>query len=175
MRWWSTPTASRWQRFWARASSVADGKVVHNLDRPSIENLDALPHVVDVYKRDLDVTRYNVPFLQHPYVALYTTRGCPAQCTFCLWPQTHSGHAWRKRSSDDIAAEMVKAKAYWPEVKEFFFDDDTFNIQKASHHRTLLEAEAAGTDLVLHLARDHRLRDAEGDEGCGLPVADRGL
>ena len=56
------------------------------------------------YKRDMDVTRYNVPFLLHPYVALYSTRGCPAQCTFCLWPQTLSGHAWRKRSTDDVAA-----------------------------------------------------------------------
>jgi radical SAM superfamily enzyme YgiQ (UPF0313 family) len=26
---------------------------------------------------------------------------------------------------------MAKAKEYWPDVKEFFFDDDTFNIQKA--------------------------------------------
>jgi radical SAM superfamily enzyme YgiQ (UPF0313 family) len=26
---------------------------------------------------------------------------------------------------------MAKAKEYWPYVKEFFFDDDTFNIQKA--------------------------------------------
>ena len=26
---------------------------------------------------------------------------------------------------------MAKAKQYWPDVKEFFFDDDTFNIQKA--------------------------------------------
>jgi radical SAM superfamily enzyme YgiQ (UPF0313 family) len=26
---------------------------------------------------------------------------------------------------------MAKAKEYWPNVKEFFFDDDTFNIQKA--------------------------------------------
>jgi radical SAM superfamily enzyme YgiQ (UPF0313 family) len=26
---------------------------------------------------------------------------------------------------------MAKAKEYWPWVKEFFFDDDTFNIQKA--------------------------------------------
>ncbi len=42
-----------------------------------------------------------------------------------------SGHPWRKRSSDAVAAEMVKAKEYWPWVKEFFFDDDTFNIQKA--------------------------------------------
>jgi radical SAM superfamily enzyme YgiQ (UPF0313 family) len=77
------------------------------------------------------VTKYNVPFLLHPYVALYSTRGCPAQCTFCLWPQTLSGHAWRKRSTDDVAAEMGHAKKLFPEVKEFFFDDDTFNIQKA--------------------------------------------
>ena len=87
--------------------------------------------MVDVYKRDIDPRRYNVPFLLYPFVSLYTTRGCPAQCTFCLWPQTLSGHPWRKRSSDAVAAEMAKAKEYWPWVKEFFFDDDTFNIQKA--------------------------------------------
>jgi len=106
-----------------------NGRVVHNPDRPQIEDLDALPDVTDVYKRDLDVTRYNVPFLLYPFVSLYTTRGCPAQCTFCLWPQTLSGHAWRKRSTDRVAREMAKAKEYWPNVKEFFFDDDTFNIQ----------------------------------------------
>jgi hopanoid biosynthesis associated radical SAM protein HpnJ len=107
-----------------------DGKIVHNPDRPQIEKLDKpdMPWVTDVYKRDLDVTKYNVPFLLHPYVALYSTRGCPAQCTFCLWPQTLSGHAWRKRSTDDVAAEMAHAKQLFPEVKEFFFDDDTFNI-----------------------------------------------
>jgi len=101
-----------------------NGSVVHTPDRPQIQDLD-------VYKRDLDVRRYNVPFLLNPYVSLYTTRGCPAQCTFCLWPQTLSGHPWRKRSSDDVAREMAQAKEYWPFVKEFFFDDDTFNIQKA--------------------------------------------
>jgi hopanoid biosynthesis associated radical SAM protein HpnJ len=115
----------------AGISFLKDGKVVHNPDAPQIQDLDALPHVTDIYKRDLDVKRYNVPFLLHPYVSLYTTRGCPAQCTFCLWPQTLSGHPWRKRSTDDVAAEMAKVKQYWPEVKEFFFDDDTFNIQAA--------------------------------------------
>src|SRR5215469_2984584 len=108
-----------------------NGSFGHNADRAQIQDLDALPHVTDIYHRDLDVRRYNVPFLLHPYVSLYTTRGCPAQCTFCLWPQTTSGHAWRKRSSDDVAREMAKAKEYWPYVKEYFFDDDTFNIQKA--------------------------------------------
>ncbi|HXY07605.1 MAG TPA: hopanoid biosynthesis associated radical SAM protein HpnJ [Terriglobales bacterium] len=108
-----------------------NGSVVHTPDRPSVQDLDSLPHVTDVYRRDLDVTRYNVPFLLYPFVSLYTTRGCPAQCTFCLWPQTLSGHPWRKRSTDDVAREMAKAREYWPKVREYFFDDDTFNIQKA--------------------------------------------
>jgi hopanoid biosynthesis associated radical SAM protein HpnJ len=108
-----------------------NGEIVHNPDRPLLDNLDALPDVTDIYKRDMDVRRYNVPFLLHPFVSLYTTRGCPAQCTFCLWPQTLIGHAWRKRSTDAVVRELAKAKEYWPFVKEFFFDDDTFNIQKA--------------------------------------------
>ena len=115
----------------AGASFLKDGKIVHNPDAPQVQNLDDLPHVTEIYKRDLDVTNYNVPFLLHPYVALYTTRGCPAQCTFCLWPQTLSGHPWRKRSTDDVAREMANASKFWPNVKEFFFDDDTFNIQGA--------------------------------------------
>jgi len=111
-------------------SFLKNGSVVHTPDRPEIQDLDSLPHVTEVYRRDLDVARYNVPFLLYPYVSLYTTRGCPAQCTFCLWPQTLSGHPWRKRSTDDVAREMAKAKELWPEVREFFFDDDTFNIQR---------------------------------------------
>jgi hopanoid biosynthesis associated radical SAM protein HpnJ len=103
-----------------------NGHVVHNPDRPSIQNLDSLPFAVDVYKRDLDVTRYNVPFLLHPYLAFYTSRGCPALCTFCLWPQTISGHPWRVRSSQNVAAEVQRALELFPDVKEIFFDDDTF-------------------------------------------------
>src|SRR5438132_4633130 len=109
----------------------SNGVIQHNPDRPQVEDLDAMPWATKIYRRDMDVTKYNVPFLLHPYIALYSTRGCPAQCTFCLWPQTLSGHAWRKRSTDDVASEMAKAKEYWPDVQEFFFDDDTFNIQKA--------------------------------------------
>jgi hopanoid biosynthesis associated radical SAM protein HpnJ len=108
-----------------------NGHIVNNPDGPAIENLDALPWVTKTYQRDLDVRRYNVPFLLNPYIALYTSRGCPAMCTFCLWPQTHSGHRWRLRSSDDVAREAAFAKEAFPYVKELFFDDDTFNYQKA--------------------------------------------
>src|SRR5438874_11292015 len=108
-----------------------NGKVVHNPEGGVIENLDELPWVTKVYKRDLDVTRYNVPVLLNPFMSFYTSRGCPAMCTFCLWPQTHSGHRWRLRSTDDVANEVRYAIEAFPQVKEVFFDDDTFNYQKA--------------------------------------------
>ncbi len=45
-----------------------------------------------VYKRDLTVENYFIGYLRHPYVSLYTGRGCRSKCTFCLWPQTIGGH-----------------------------------------------------------------------------------
>jgi hopanoid biosynthesis associated radical SAM protein HpnJ len=108
-----------------------NGSITHNPEGSMIEDLDRLPWVTKVYKRDLDITRYNVPFLRHPFISLYTSRGCPALCSFCLWPQTLSGHRWRLRSSDDVAAEVRHALGAFPEIKEIFFDDDTFNYRKA--------------------------------------------
>jgi hopanoid biosynthesis associated radical SAM protein HpnJ len=107
-----------------------DGGIWHNPDGPVIENLDELPWVTKIYRRDLDFRRYNVPFLLHPFISLYTSRGCPAMCTFCLWPQTHSGHRWRLRSDDDVVNEVQWAKDNFPGLKEVFFDDDTFNYKK---------------------------------------------
>jgi hopanoid biosynthesis associated radical SAM protein HpnJ len=149
-----------------------DGQIVHTPDRPQVQDLDALPDVTAVYKRDLDVTKYNVPFLLHPYVALYTTRGCPALCTFCLWPQTLSGHAWRKRSTDRVAAEMAKAKEYWPNVKEFFFDDDTFNIQKARTIELCEKLKPLGItwSCTSRVTTDYETLKAMKDAGCRLMI-----
>jgi hopanoid biosynthesis associated radical SAM protein HpnJ len=156
----------------AGISFLKNGQIVHNPDRPQLQDLDALPHVTDIYKRDLDVTRYNVPFLLHPYVALYTTRGCPAQCTFCLWPQTLSGHPWRKRSTDDVAAEMARAKAHWPDVKEFFFDDDTFNIQKARTIELCAKLKPLGLtwSCTSRVTTDYETLKAMKEAGCRLLI-----
>src|ERR1700733_13307547 len=153
-------------------SFLKDGKVVHNPDAPQIQDLDALPHATEVYKRDLDVTRYNVPFLLHPFVSLYTTRGCPAMCTFCLWPQTLSGHPWRKRSTDDVAAEMKRAKELWPAVKEFFFDDDTFSIQKARTIELCEKLKPLGLtwSCTSRVTTDRDTLKAMKDAGCRLLI-----
>ena len=156
----------------AGISYLKDGQIFHNPDRPQIHDLDALPHVTDVYKRDLDVTRYNVPFLLNPYVSLYTTRGCPAQCTFCLWPQTLSGHPWRKRSAEDVAREMARAKQYWPSVREFFFDDDTFNIQKARTIELCAQLRPLGLtwSCTSRVTTDYETLKAMKDAGCRLLI-----
>jgi len=95
--------------------------------------MDTLPWVADVYKRDLQIEKYFIGYLLHPYISMYTGRGCPAQCTFCLWPQTIGGHKYRVRSPQNVADEMTYMKKLFPQVKEFFFDDDTFtaNLPRA--------------------------------------------
>ena len=102
------------------------GELRRTPERPVLEDMDSLPWVVDVYARDLDVEHYAIGYLQHPYLSLYTGRGCRSKCTFCLWPQTVGGHRYRTRSVDNVVAEIAHARRLFPQVKEYFFDDDTF-------------------------------------------------
>jgi hopanoid biosynthesis associated radical SAM protein HpnJ len=103
-----------------------DGSVVHNPDREILEDMDRLPFVTPVYKRDLRPEDYYIGYLRHPYVSLYTGRGCRSRCTFCLWPQTVGGHRYRTRSVANVLAEAALVRELFPQVKELFFDDDTF-------------------------------------------------
>jgi len=66
-----------------------DGKIVHNALRPQLhtEELDALPFATDIYKRDLEIERYNVPFLLHPYVSFSHAR-IRRFARSAMWPQT---------------------------------------------------------------------------------------
>ncbi len=102
------------------------GVIVHNTDRAVLENMDELPFVTPIYKRDLVIEDYFIGYLKHPYISLYTGRGCKSRCTFCLWPQTVGGHRYRTRSVGHVIEEMRWAQRAFPQVKEFFFDDDTF-------------------------------------------------
>jgi len=102
------------------------GRNVHNLPRAILENMDELPFVAPVYRRDLKIENYFIGYLKHPYVSLYTGRGCRSKCTFCLWPQTVGGHRYRVRSAENVLAEIRWIKENMPEVKEIMFDDDTF-------------------------------------------------
>ena len=124
-------------RDWASIDGISyrdgAGGIVHNQDRAILEDMDQLPFVTEVYKRDLRIEDYFIGYLLHPYVSLYTGRGCKSRCTFCLWPQTVGGHRYRVRSPGHVAEEIALARRYFPQVREFFFDDDTFtdNLPRA--------------------------------------------
>jgi hopanoid biosynthesis associated radical SAM protein HpnJ len=102
-----------------------DGSIVRNKDRAQIENMDVLPMVSPIYRRDLDLTKYYGGYQRHPYVSFYTGRGCKSRCTFCLWPQTIAGHRYRHRSVPKVIEEVKYVLKEMPEIKEIFFDDDT--------------------------------------------------
>jgi hopanoid biosynthesis associated radical SAM protein HpnJ len=102
-----------------------EGVIVHNEDRAVLENMDELPFVTPVYQRDLAIENYFIGYLKHPYISFYTGRGCKSRCTFCLWPQTIGGHRYRTRSIGHVIEELAWAQKAFPQVKEFFFDDDT--------------------------------------------------
>ncbi|MBE7212270.1 MAG: hopanoid biosynthesis associated radical SAM protein HpnJ [Gluconacetobacter diazotrophicus] len=104
----------------------SSGTIRTNKDRALIHDMDSLPFVTDVYARDLRIEDYFIGYLMHPYISIYSGRGCKSRCTFCLWPQTVGGHVYRTRSPQHVAAEIAHAQKLFPQVREFFFDDDTF-------------------------------------------------
>lgn len=108
-----------------------DGQLQRNPDRAVLEDMDDLPYVTPIYHRDLRIEDYFIGYLKHPYVSLYTGRGCRSQCTFCLWPQTVSGHRYRTRSVGHVLGEMELLRDSFPQVAEVFFDDDTFTDDRS--------------------------------------------
>ena len=92
----------------------AHRQIVHNPPRALLEDMDRLPFVSPVYKRDLDVRKYFIGYLKHPYLSFYTGRGCKSRCTFCLWPQTVGGHRYRTRSVGHVMDEVRWALGAFP-------------------------------------------------------------
>jgi len=70
-----------WSQIQGLSYRNAKGVITHNPDRPMLESMDDLPFVTPVYQRDLKIENYFIGYLQHPYLSLYTGRGCPARCT----------------------------------------------------------------------------------------------
>jgi len=108
----------------------ADGALRHNPDRLPIEDLDALPFVSEVYKRHLRVEDYFYSIARYPEVTIVSGRGCPYRCTYCLWPQTITGHQYRRRSVANVADEFDFIAREFPQVKEVFIEDDTLTVDE---------------------------------------------
>lgn len=98
------------------------GNQVLNSSRKNLDNLDELPYPA----HDLiDLKKYTVVLGEQSAVAsIQTSRGCPAKCTFCDIRLTR----FRYRSEENVVAEIKWLLSLG--MKEFFFLDDTFTINR---------------------------------------------
>ncbi len=99
------------------------GKTVTNNSRKPIDNLDELP-LPD--REDFKIEDYQQAFYAGKKTGLMiSSRGCPFQCTFCLWPEILFGHKFRQRSPKSVVDEIEHMIRMYG-IDEIFFDDDTF-------------------------------------------------
>lgn len=103
------------------------GKVVHNEDRPFIEDLDSLPfparHLLDGYK--------DMP--PHTFQGIYGSRGCPYKCIFCGC-HTSYGFKPRLRSAKSMVDEMEYTYNRFG-TRYFYICDDILFIKKERAHQ----------------------------------------
>ena len=97
-----------------------DGRVIHNADRPFIQNLDALPF--PERNSFLNETTYL------ELGSVLTGRGCPFSCSYCASPRLWYRQV-RFRSANNVLAELEQLKTHY-HSSFIHFADDTFTLDK---------------------------------------------
>jgi anaerobic magnesium-protoporphyrin IX monomethyl ester cyclase len=96
-------------------------KIIRNLDRLYIANLDDLPFP------DYEVLKLPYYFPRGKRIApMITSRGCPYQCTFCSSSRI-TGKRWRGRSPDNVLQEIKLLHDTYG-VEDVTFIDDLFTF-----------------------------------------------
>lgn len=113
------------------AFRTGGGKIAVNPRQRFIENLDELPlparHLFNM-KNYFDPARYQVRPVATPAATMITSRGCPANCTFCsihpVW-----GRRFRPRSAHAVLDEIGQLVAAYG-IREIQFIDDNMTLDK---------------------------------------------
>lgn len=111
-------------------SYVADGEVINNPDREYIHDLDALPFISQVYKKYLNYKDYFYAHVSYPTLSIFSSRGCPSRCFYCMYSQVMFGKKYRKRSAKSLYDECVYITKNFPDVREILIDDDNFAVDQ---------------------------------------------
>jgi len=121
-----------------------DGAIASGPVRPPCEDLDALPRYA---YHHLPMHRYtDNPFgLPGPSVQVWSSRGCPFGCSFCVWPQVVYGQRRFRPRNVNLVVDEVEWLVRTYDFQSFYFDDDTTNVGR---ERTLaLAGEIASRRL----------------------------
>lgn len=105
-------------------------KIFRSPERAVFNDLDQMPFVSRIYKKHLSYRQYRYSITRYPVITILTSRGCPFQCRFCLYPQTFTGHRYRCRSIENVVEEFRYIKKEFPDVRDIFIEDDTFAVDR---------------------------------------------
>lgn len=103
------------------------GKIIRTPNRQPIMNLDELPFPArDLLPNEI----YFDGVYINPFTFMLCGRGCPFQCTFCVFPQVVFGHRYRIRSAGNVVNEMERIKEDFPHIRSIHFNDDTLTANR---------------------------------------------
>ncbi|MGW2373250.1 MULTISPECIES: B12-binding domain-containing radical SAM protein [Kitasatospora] len=107
---------------------------------------------------------------------IYTSRGCPFRCTFCVYPALGYLRRWRDRSAEKIVEEIRDLRDEFG-ITHFWFSDDNFTLPSPrSRFRALDLAEALiQADLGITYRVLMRADSVDGQEQLMAALADSGL
>jgi len=126
--------------------SYRDGDTVRiNEDRPLIQDLDSLPFPARHIVRSKSYRE--AVFTGKRCTTLVTSRGCPYQCVYCLWPRTMYGRKFRARSPTNVVDE-IEHVVNEHGVDEIYFDDDTFNLNMSRTMKICKEIIKRGIEVM---------------------------
>lgn len=117
---------------------------------PAMTNLDEIPYAAQFIKEHLNERDYFFAAATYPSIQIFTGRGCPCHCNFCVYPQTMHGHIFRARSAENVVGEFEYIARNFPDVHEVVIEDDTFTINK--------KRVAEICDLLIERGLNKRLR-----------------
>ena len=104
------------------------GSVTINKPRMFISNLDEIPFPALQLLGSLKKYPGAYPVGAQPSIQIMASRGCPFQCSFCSNPVW--GRKTRFRSPESVLSEIEWLQKEFG-VREIFFVDDTFNLNKS--------------------------------------------
>ena len=97
---------------------------------PAITNMDDMPFAAEFIKKHLCERDYFFAAATYPSIQIFTGRGCPCHCNFCVYPQTMHGHVFRARTAENVVQEFQFIADNFPDVHEVVIEDDTFTVNK---------------------------------------------
>ncbi|MDE5790885.1 MAG: B12-binding domain-containing radical SAM protein [Muribaculaceae bacterium] len=108
----------------------AGDEILRTQPMPHLTNLDEIPFASRFIKEHLDEKDYFFAAATYPAIQIFTGRGCPFRCNFCVYPQTMHGHKFRARTPQNIVEEFQYIADNFPDVHEVVIEDDTFTADK---------------------------------------------